>query len=218
MIILASNSPRRKQLLALGGWEFQIAAAPVDESLLPGEAPDSYVLRLAHDKANAALARLPKPTDGLVVAADTAVVDGDRILGKPANASEAVWMLRALRDRRHQVFTGLAVLRPGDGNLHSEVVITDVWMRAYDEAEMLDYVASGDPLDKAGAYAIQHAGFNPVLRLEGCAANVMGLSVCRLALALEALGTPSTRLEVKACLVSAGQSCAIFDRLAEVAS
>jgi septum formation protein len=214
MIILASNSPRRRQLLGLAGWEYKSAAAPVDERLLPGEFPDRYVLRLALAKAQATLAAFPAHSGDLVVAADTAVVDGEQIMGKPDGAAEAERMLRQLRGRRHQVFTGLAVLRAGDSRLHSQVVITDVWMRAYTDVEMQAYIASGDPLDKAGAYAIQHAQFQPVTRLEGCAANVVGLPVCRLATAVQALGGASPGPAAQTCMAGAGQTCAMFDLLA----
>ena len=216
MLILASNSPRRKQLLTLGGWAFSCAAAPVDESVLPGEAPEAYVRRLAEAKARAALDREPGlPAEALVVAADTTVVDGEQILGKPVDPAEAQQMLRQLRDRRHQVYTGLAVLRAGDGQLHLDAVVTDVWMRDYSDAEMQAYIASGDPLDKAGAYAIQHAEFNPVARLDGCAANVVGLPVCRLAQAIEALGGAPASPLVQRCLAEGRQGCALFNRLAE---
>jgi len=175
-LALASNSPRRKELLALGGWKFEIIVSDADESLLADEAPRDYVRRLAAEKARASSARAD--ASQVVVAADTTVVDGNAILGKPAGTSEAKRMLRQLRGRVHQVYTGIAVLRVRDGNLSTDVCVTDVPMRNYSDEEIEAYVASGDPLDKAGAYGIQHVGFQPVTSMRGCYASVMGLPLC----------------------------------------
>jgi len=175
-LVLASNSPRRKDLLALGGWKFEILVSDADESLLADEAPRDYVCRLAAEKARASSARAD--ASQVVVAADTTVVDGNAILGKPAHPSEAKRMLRQLRGRVHQVYTGIAVLRVRDGNLSTDVCVTDVPMRNYSDEEIEAYVASGDPLDKAGAYGIQHVGFQPVTSMRGCYASVMGLPLC----------------------------------------
>jgi len=184
-LLLASNSPRRKQLLALGDWDFEISVPDVDESQLPGETPADYVLRLAKAKALAA-ANAARP-EMIVIGADTAVVDGNDILGKPKDASDAVQMLERLRGRTHQVYTGLALHRLGDQKLLTELCITDVPMRAYSDEEIREYVLGGDPLDKAGAYAIQHEGFQPVESLHGCYASVMGLPLCHLLRALKQL-------------------------------
>ena len=175
-LALASNSPRRKELLALGGWKFEIIVSDADESLLADEAPRDYVRRLAAEKARASSVRAD--ASQVVVAADTTVVDGNAILGKPAGPSEAKRMLRQLRGRVHQVHTGIAVLRVRDGNLSTDVCVTDVPMRNYSDEEIEAYVASGDPLDKAGAYGIQHVGFQPVTSMRGCYASVMGLPLC----------------------------------------
>ena len=175
-LVLASNSPRRKDLLALSGWKFEIIVSDADESLLPSEAPRDYVRRLAVEKARASSARAD--ASQVVLAADTTVVDGNAILGKPADPSEAKRMLRQLRGRVHQVYTGIAVLRVRDGNLLTDVCVTDVPMRHYSDEEIEAYVATGDPLDKAGAYAIQHATFQPVASMQGCYASVMGLPLC----------------------------------------
>jgi septum formation protein len=174
LLILASNSPRRRQLLALAGWEFTVLAADVDESQRPNESPAEYVLRLAETKARAIRA----DAEQLVLAADTTVVDGQDILGKPQNNAEAIAMLKRLRGHTHQVYSGIALLRLSDGLLLKDLCITDVPMRAYSDEEILAYVQTGDPLDKAGAYAIQHPEFHPVASLEGCFASVMGLPVC----------------------------------------
>lgn len=185
-IILASNSPRRRELIRLAGWEFQIVPADVDEMPLPGEAADSYVLRLAEDKARAAAEMVE--AGKLIVAADTTVADGADILGKPADADEARRMLVSLRGREHQVYTALAVFDPSSGEMVTELAATDVPMRDYTDDEIEAYIATGDPFDKAGSYAIQHPEFSPVTKLTGCYANVVGLPLCHLARAMRQFG------------------------------
>ncbi|HEX8990873.1 MAG TPA: Maf family protein [Anaerolineales bacterium] len=185
-ILLASNSPRRRELMALGSWTFTVSVIPVDETERPGERPAEYVLRLAEDKARAAVSRADSAD--VIVAADTTVVDGNSLLGKPRDAAEAAVMLKQLRGRTHQVYTGVAVLDPATGRLAKDVCVTDVPMRLYTDAEIEQYVRSGDPLDKAGAYAIQHAEFQPVANLSGCFASVMGLPLCHLLRLFEKLG------------------------------
>ena len=177
-LILASNSPRRRQLLALTGLPFVVSVADVDESRRANETPADYVLRLARTKARAVRAG----ADQFVLAADTTVVDGPDILGKPKDEEEAVAMLERLRGHSHQVYTGIALLRASDGLLLTDLCVTNVPMRNYSDDELYAYVATGDPLDKAGAYAIQHAGFHPVARMDGCFASVMGLPVCHVIL------------------------------------
>lgn len=212
-MILASNSPRRRQLLALGGWPFSIQPADIDERELPGEAPEGYVLRLAEEKALAANRRTdPRAPESAVIASDTTVALDGAILGKPADAAEAVEMLAHLRGRWHQVFTGIAVLRRADAVLRSEVCATDVLMRAYTDAEMRAYAASGDPLDKAGAYAVQHAGFHPVERVRGCYPSVMGLPLCRVTHLLDALGIPAGSGITHACQPEGDQPCEVYLR------
>ncbi len=169
-LILASQSPRRQQLLAALGLTFIVDAADVDETPLPGEEPDAMVCRLCRVKAQAVAERCP---GRVVLAADTTVVLDGALLGKPANSAEAVTMLRALRGRTHQVFTAVCVA--ADGTLMSRFSRSDVIMRPYSDAEIAAYVATGDPLDKAGAYAIQHPLFAPVAAWEGCYAGIMGL-------------------------------------------
>ncbi|HLO32894.1 MAG TPA: Maf family protein [Anaerolineales bacterium] len=177
-LILASNSPRRRQLLALADWKFDVSAADVDESQLANESPTDYVLRLAEMKARAVRADV----DQIVLAADTTVVDGSDILGKPEDNAAAIAMLQRLRGHTHQVYTGIALLRLSDGLLLKDLCMTDVPMRAYSDEEILTYVQTGDPLDKAGAYAIQHPQFHPVAQMDGCYASVMGLPVCHVIL------------------------------------
>jgi MAF protein len=221
MLVLASNSPRRKQLLALGGWDFSVLACDVDESVLPGEDPGAYVLRLAESKAWCALQQLPKEQReaALVLAADTSVVDAREdasgpvrfeILGKPADPLEAESMLRRLRGRTHSVYSGLAVLRGIDGAVRRESVITVVPMRRYSDAEMAAYIAGGDPFDKAGAYGIQHPTFRPVRNLQGCYPNVMGLPLCRVAAMLADFGLPPANGIVSECNREATQPCKVY--------
>ena len=174
LLVLASNSPRRRQLLALADWMFNVIVADVDESVRPNELPAEYVLRLAETKARAIRAH----PDQLILAADTTVVDGNDILGKPKDNVEAFEMLTRLRGHTHQVYTGVALLRLSDGLLLKELSITDVPMRNYSDEEINAYIQTGDPLDKAGAYAIQHPRFKPVASMSGCYAGVMGLPMC----------------------------------------
>jgi septum formation protein len=173
-LVLASNSPRRRQLLSLIGLKFTVTAADVDESLLTNESPSDYVLRLAETKARA----IQTGVDQIVLAADTTVVLGSDILGKPKDSDEATSMLKGLRRRTHQVYTGIALFRPREGLLLKDLCVTDVPMRDYSDEEIDTYVKTGDPLDKAGAYAIQHPEFKPVAQMDGCFASVMGLPVC----------------------------------------
>ena len=211
MIILASNSPRRKELLILFGLPFRAYPAEIDESPLPREAPLAYVLRLAEGKARAVAAQVP--IDCVVIAADTTVADGQDILGKPADDQEAVEMLTRLRGHLHQVYTAVAILRVADGILLLDACATDVPMRDYREAEIAAYVASGDPLDKAGAYAIQHAGFHPVEYLEGCYANVVGLPLCHLTRLLRRLNVkPQADIPV-ACQAALQYKCLYFNEI-----
>lgn len=172
--------------MALGNWTFTVSVTDVDETQRPGEFPADYVLRLAEDKARAAGARASSAD--LIVAADTTVVDGEALLGKPAEAAEAVVMLKQLRGRRHQVYTGLAILQISTGRLLKDLCVTDVPMRDYSDEEIDRYVRTGDPFDKAGAYAIQHDEFHPVTGLAGCFASVMGLPLCHLLRLLDQLG------------------------------
>ena len=182
-LILASNSPRRRQLLSLGGWTFKVAVADIDESQHIGESPGDYVLRLAETKARKSTENAAP--ESVVIAADTTVVDGNDILGKPVDEQDAIRMLKRLRGHTHQVYTGLALFRVGDGHSLTDLSVTDVPMRRYSDEEIAAYVQTGDPLDKAGAYAIQHPDFHPVENMKGCFASVMGLPLCRLTYLLE---------------------------------
>jgi MAF protein len=208
VLLLASNSPRRRQLLALSGWTFSTIASDIDETRLPHEIPAEYVLRLAQAKARAVADQAGDKN--FIIGSDTAVVDGSEILGKPADKSEAVRFLRQLRGHVHQVFTGLAVLRLSDGMLLTDLCITDVPMREYSDEEIDAYIQTGDPLDKAGAYAIQHPQFKPVEKMRGCHPSVMGLPLCQLVRMLNQLGLePATSLTAQ-CHDSIDTPCPVY--------
>lgn len=204
-ILLASTSPRRRELLALAGWMFRIAPADVDETPLEAESAQEYVLRLARDKARAAAPQARD--DELIVAADTTVADGSSILGKPADAREAFEVLHSLRGRIHQVHTAIAVLDPVEDRLLTDLASTDVPMREYTDSEIQAYIATGDPFDKAGSYAIQHQEFRPVEKLTGCYANVVGLPLCHLVRLLKRFGITSNRDIPQACQDTLQYAC-----------
>ena len=212
MLYLASKSPRRRQLIALGGWAAQIVPVEIDERPYSGELPGVYVLRMAESKARGA--EIKFPANGVVIAADTAVVNKENdhveLLGKPTDGSDAEAMLRKLRGKIHQVFTALAIILVKDGTLRTDCCVTDVPMRNYSDEEMLAYVQSGDHLDKAGAYAIQHAHFLPVDNLRGCFASVMGLPLCHLERSLSKLGSmPGTNIAAE-CQSALNYDCPIW--------
>jgi septum formation protein len=208
-LILASNSPRRRQLIRLTGWDFVVSIADVDESPRENESPADYVLRLATTKARAINAK----TDDIILAADTTVVDGSEILGKPQDDAEAVAMLTRLRGRTHQVYTGIALLRGGDDSLQTDLCVTDVPMRDYSDEEIRAYVASGDPFDKAGAYAIQHPEFSPVINMSGCYASVMGLPLCHVVRLMRRMGVePNSDVPVN-CQKLLEYECPVFDSI-----
>jgi septum formation protein len=177
-IILASSSPRRRQLLEMLRLPHRVLAPDVDESVRAGEAPERYVVRLARAKAQAVVRRAP---GALVLAADTTVVlDGEQF-GKPADAGEAVAMLQRLQGRTHQVMTAVAAAR--DERVEHALDVSHVTFRPVDRSTLEAYVATGEPLDKAGAYAIQGLGAPLIERVEGDFFGVMGLPL-RLALDL----------------------------------
>jgi septum formation protein len=175
-VVLASQSPRRRDLLALVGVAHEVRPADVDESVRPGEAPDAYVRRLAGEKARAVADALGDPGAAVVAADTTVVVDGE-ILGKPADAAEARAMVRRLAGRAHEVFTGMAVVR--GPRLADAVERVGVTFRPLGDDEIAAYVATGEPMDKAGAYGIQGFGATIVERVDGDYFAVMGLSLRR---------------------------------------
>ena len=186
---------------------FNVSVSNVDESQRIGEAPAFYVLRLAEAKARAAIAHA-RP-EHIIIGADTVVVDGSRILGKPKDMMEATSMLKLLRGHAHQVYTALAVLRMHDEKLITDLCVTDVPMRNYSDEEIEAYVLSGDPLDKAGAYAIQYSGFHPVENMQGCYASVMGLPLCHLIRVLKKMDVDSDRELPAACQTFLQYQCPV---------
>jgi septum formation protein len=172
-LVLASTSPRRRELLHAAGFAFSIAAPDVDESARPGESPESLARRLALAKARAVLPRVD--ADACVLGADTVVVIDGVLLGKPRDEAEAVEMLLQLAGRTHRVLTGFALLVPALGFEESGVVESAVRMHAVDRAAAERYARSGEPLDKAGAYAAQGEGGRFVADIHGSRANVIGL-------------------------------------------
>lgn len=209
-LALASSSPRRKALLALLGLPFVVHPAEVEESNHVGEDAATMVVRLAQAKACAGLANLQH---GLIVAADTAVYLDGEVLGKPNTPADALAMLRRLRVRSHQVFSGVTVLDVSSRRMHTELAQSTVWMRNYSDKEIAAYVASGDPLDKAGSYAIQYADFAPVARIEGCYANVMGLPLCHLYLILCQFGVALKETPVAACNRFNQRRCDVAEKI-----
>jgi septum formation protein len=175
-LILASASPRRAELLRSAGYEFDVLAVEIDERPQAGEAPGAYVERLAREKAARAMEELSSRTfDVLVLGADTAVVIGDEILGKPHEVEEAARMLRRLSGRTHQVLTGVC-LRTAERSV-SHVEISSVTFAPLSEDQIAWYVASGEGRDKAGGYAIQGLASRFIPRMEGSYANVVGLPI-----------------------------------------
>jgi len=188
-LLLASASPRRRDLLASVQIPFEIEVPQTDETAWPGE--DAYALtrRLAEEKARAVHARRPR-AEGLVLAADTAVVIDGQALGKPRDTDHAVSMLRRLRGRDHLVLTGFCLLDQATGRCDSAVAETRVWFRDLDDGEIRGYVATGEPMDKAGAYACQGIGAFLIARVEGSYTNVVGLPLGQVIEALRRLGGP----------------------------
>jgi septum formation protein len=172
MLILASNSPRRRELLEAAGIACEVVAIDVDESMVKLEPPGDHVRRLATEKARAALAQRP---GAVVLAADTIVLVGGEMMGKPRDDADAVRMLRLLSGREHEVLTGVAVMSARRSMV--EVARTKVWFNPLSEAEIAEYVASGEPRDKAGAYGIQGLAARYIDRIQGSYSNVVGLPV-----------------------------------------
>lgn len=190
---------------------FHVRPAHIDETPHPGETPRQYVLRLAESKARACCAQA-RPNE-IIVAADTTVVLDGTILGKPADLIEATRMLQQLRGRTHQVYTALAILDTHTDTLITEVCVTDVPMRDYTDDEIRAYVMTGDPLDKAGGYAIQNKSFNPAPEIQGCLASVIGLPLCHLSRALKRLEiTPRTDIAAE-CQATLHYACPISARV-----
>jgi nucleoside triphosphate pyrophosphatase len=195
MLILASASPRRRELLAQAGFTFEVRPAHIPEDPLPGEEPIAYVTRLAREKAQAVFERLSKNSGAandleqnslMVLGADTTVTLDQQILGKPADVVEAAQMLRQLSGRSHRVITGVALVTAQGAEIAAEV--TGVRFLTLSDAEIDAYVATGEPMDKAGAYAIQGRAARWIPRIEGCYFNVVGLPLALVGALLEGYG------------------------------
>ncbi len=208
MIVLASGSPRRRELMALLGIEVEVAKPDVEEIQQPGEPPFDFVQRLSREKAEAVAARRD---GGIVVAADTIVVaPGGIVMGKPRDADDARAMLTALRGKEHKVFTGVTLINCATGKAISDICESKVRLREMSDAEIDDYIASGDPMDKAAAYAIQNSDVAPVEQVVGCPANVMGLPMCHVVRSLRRHGEAIPPAPPHDCRIAyGGYYCAI---------
>jgi septum formation protein len=187
-LILASSSPRRAEVLRDAGIAFEVCATHVEEARLPGESAHAMVERLAEAKARAAATQLSSKENSIIIGADTVVELGGEIFGKPRDAADAHEMLAALSGRTHHVLTGLFLLRLPDSAIRAAVESTAVTFAPLDRGEIETYVASGEPLDKAGAYAIQGRAGRYISAIEGCYFNVVGLPLARLYALLRELG------------------------------
>lgn len=213
-LILASNSPRRREMLAWTGWSFAIQPADADETPLPVEQPVDYVLRLAVEKARTVAQAAG--AEAVILAADTTVADGSELLGKPESAEDARRMLRQLRGCTHWVYSALALLDGRRDRLETTICTSPVRMRTYTDAEMEAYIASGDPFDKAGAYAIQHVGFAPVEDFDHCFANVMGLPLCSLVTLARRMGWMPPQDVPAACQQKLKFGCRVYSTILEL--
>jgi len=185
-LVLASASPRRRELLAQAGYAFEVHPAHVNEDLRPGEDAITYVVRLARDKAQAVYNSLNDP-HASVLGADTTVTLDGHILAKPEDAGDAARMLRLLSGRTHRVITGIALATATGIEVAAEV--TGVQFLTLSDAEIAAYVATGEPMDKAGAYGIQGLAAKWIPRVEGCYFNVVGLPLALVATMLEQLAS-----------------------------
>jgi septum formation protein len=185
-LILASSSPRRAEILRDAGFSFVVVASAVDEAPIPGESPNALVQRLADAKAELAAARAVGPA--IVLAADTVVTLEGRIFGKPRSSDDARHMLEALSDRTHAVVTGVTLIRLPDAERRGFVESTFVYFAQLSAEEITRYLATGEPHDKAGAYAIQGRAGRYIPRIEGDYFNVVGLPLARVTQALAELG------------------------------
>jgi septum formation protein len=201
MLVLASASPRRRDLLGRLGLPFEVVVPDIDESALAGR-PERVARRLAAAKARAVSADRP---DAIVLAADTVVAHRSDLLGKPRNASEAEATLKRLRGRVHRVVTAVAVMLPGRRRPLVEHAVTRVTMRRYSDTEIAASIARGDPFDKAGAYAIQDERLAPVAAYDGCYCNVVGLPLWTAARLLGRAGLDITHISATDLLPQCGQ-------------
>ena len=209
LLILASNSPRRKELLALLQVPFKVIPGDVDEKVRKDEKAEGYVQRLAFEKAKS----LTPDQTQVVIAADTVVIDQGEILGKPEDKADAKRMLQTLRGHTHRVMTAITLVSGSTGQVWMDACETQVPMREYADLEIEGYIESGDPMDKAGAYAIQHPGFHPVETLSGCYASVMGLPLCHVTRGLRKLGMVVPVDIARECQNALGYDCPIHQEI-----
>jgi septum formation protein len=202
-LVLASGSPRRFDLLSTLGLPFDVITSGVDEEVEDESQPGEMVVELAERKARAVAATL---TGGLVIGADTTVAIDGVVLNKPADDDDARRMLRQLRGRTHEVWTGVVVLDATSGQIEKSAVRSLVRMRCYSDDEVEAYVATGEPLDKAGAYAIQGGAGVFVEGIEGCYANVVGLPLCELAALLSRFNV-AVNVAGSVCTLANGAPC-----------
>ncbi len=190
-LVLASASPRRCELLQQIGLEFQVIPSRADELILKGETPEEHVIRLSLDKATE-VANRENVSGRWFIGSDTIVLCDQQILGKPRDEAHAVTMLKQLSGREHQVLSGYAIIDRETKEQRTEAVSTKVWFRQLTDDEIARYIATGEPADKAGSYAIQGLGICFVARIEGSYTNVVGLPLCKLTGAMKELGVPLT--------------------------
>lgn len=187
-IVLASASPRRQELLAQVGISFDVMPSQIGEEPLDGESPEEHVIRLAGEKAKEVAGRLKESEEKWIIGSDTIVVIDGELLGKPGGKVDALHMLKKLSRREHSVLTGYAILNSRTGELVRKAVETVVKFKKLSEDEIVGYVSSGEPMDKAGAYAIQGLGAFMVEEIKGSYSNVVGLPVCQIVDDLERVG------------------------------
>jgi MAF protein len=214
-ILLASASPRRRELIKLLGLPVEATSADIDETPLENEGAAELAKRLSFEKAQAVRSTLSNLQSEIciIIASDTVVsLDGES-LGKPSDVAEARSMLQRLRNRSHQVFTAITLIDTQANRALTDLSSTDVPMRDYSDAEIETYIASGDPFDKAGAYAIQHEDFQPVERLTGCYANVMGLPLCHVVRSLRALDIEPPNNVPLTCQSYLKYECPVFEKV-----
>jgi septum formation protein len=210
-LLLASASPRRRELIKLLGLPVETTSADIDEVPLPGEHAADMARRLSVEKARAVSRGLLPPASCILLASDTVVsLDGEP-LGKPRDAAEARSMLQRLRDRTHQVYTGITLIETDTNRMVTDLAGSDVRMRDYSDEEIEAYISSGDPFDKAGAYAIQHDGFHPADGFDHCFANVMGLPLCHVTRALRQLNVEPINDVPVVCQSYLNYRCPMFE-------
>jgi MAF protein len=208
--ILASGSPRRRELIRLLDVPFEVVKPETIESTDRSFGARRMAMHLATMKAAAVAGR---SKERVIVAADTLVLLGDEVMGKPQDAAAARGMLEDLRSGEHQVISGLAVIHPTASAPMVQAIETQVWMRRYDDEEISAYIQRGEPFDKAGAYAIQDLDFDPVERIEGCYANVMGLPLCHLYKMLRHVDLFLPAPPAQSCEDYIGRSCPVAEHI-----